>query len=287
LLSSFLAVCDAYWMPTPGTTFQIQLVNCETVDTSFNVQAYEVDLFDTPTTTITQLKNAGRKVICYFSAGSYEDWRPDAGQFPASILGKPLDGWEGENWLNVSKFTETSALGTIMKNRMNLAVQKGCDAIDPDNVDGYTQDSGFVITYNDQLVYNRWFTTYGHSKGLAVGLKNDAEQMADLVSYYDFSVNEECFEYNECNVFLPFINQNKPVFNIEYNLATSAFCPQANTMRFSSQKKDYDLDATPTTYCWTQTSSKTGSQSKTKSMSKSKTKSKSASVTKSKSRSHI
>lgn len=35
------------------------------------------------------------------SAGSYENWRPDAADFPAADVGAPLAGWAGEKWLNI------------------------------------------------------------------------------------------------------------------------------------------------------------------------------------------
>ncbi len=74
-------------------------------------------------------------------------------------------------------------------------------------------------------------------------MKNDVDQIPSLVAYFDWTVNEQCFEYGECDTLLPFIQAGKPVFNIEYNLDPSAFCPQANAMNFNSLKKDLSLDA--------------------------------------------
>lgn len=42
-----------------------------------------------------------------------------------------------------------------MQARLDLAVQKGCDGVEPDNVDGYQNNSGFPLTAQDQLAYNR------------------------------------------------------------------------------------------------------------------------------------
>ena len=82
-----------------------------------------------------------------------------------------------------------------------------------------------------------------HSLGLAIGLKNDLDQIKDLVSYFDFAVNEECFQYGECDTLKPFVAARKAVFGIEYNLANSSFCPQANAMNFDFLKKNLSLDA--------------------------------------------
>ena len=227
-----------WWKPTPGTSWQIQLQG--TVDTSFNVQVYFIDLFDVPTTTITQLKQQGRKVVCYFSAGSWEDWRSDAAQFPASVKGNNLDGWPGEKWLDIRNLT---ALGPIMQARMNLAVSKGCNGVDPDNVDGYTNNTGFPLTAAHQLTYNRWLAQQAHARGLAIGLKNDLDQIGQLVNDFDWALNEQCFQYNECQTLLPFVTANKPVFGIEYTSNEQVFCPQANAWNFDFLKKNLDLKA--------------------------------------------
>jgi hypothetical protein len=130
-----------------------------------------------------------------------------------------------------------------MTERMKLAVQKGCDAVDPDNVDGYSNRTGYPLTYNDQLNYNRSLAFAAHKLSLAISLKNDLEQIPDLVDHFDFAVNEECFSYNECNGLSAFIAQGKPVFGIEYELRASSFCPKANRMNFDFLQKRFDLDA--------------------------------------------
>ena len=106
-----------------------------------NVDVYNIDLFDTSAAVISALRSKGKHVICYFSAGSYENWRPDIRAFPASLLGRNLDGWEGERWLDVRKL---DVLMPIMRARMEQAAKKGCHGVDPDNVDGYSNNTGFA-----------------------------------------------------------------------------------------------------------------------------------------------
>ena len=55
------------------------------------------------------------------------------------------------------------------------------------------------------------------SHGLAVGLKNDLAQIPQLVDDFDFAVNEQCFEFSECEELAPFIAANKPVLHAEYD----------------------------------------------------------------------
>lgn len=232
------ASTQLFWRPTPGTSWQIQFSS--QIDTSLDVQVYDIDLVDTPRSIIDQLHTDGRKVMCYFSAGSWEEWRDDAEYFPDSVLGNDLDGWLGEKWLDIRSL---DLLGPIMSARLDMAAQKGCDGVDPDNVDGYTNDTGFNLSYQDQLDYNIWLAEQAHARGLAIGLKNDLDQITDLLPYFDWALNEQCFQHNECDLLVPFVAANKPVFGIEYNSDTSSFCPLANQMNFDFLKKNWDLDA--------------------------------------------
>jgi hypothetical protein len=226
------------WQPFPGTSWQWQLTG--EIDTAFDVQMYDIDLFDTPQAVIDQLHADGRIVICYFSAGSWEDWRPDADDFPTEVLGNDLDGWEGEKWLDIRQL---DALGPLMAARLDLAVKKDCDGVEPDNVDGYTNNTGFPLAYAHQLAYNTWLAVQAHTCGLSIGLKNDLEQIPDLLPYFDWALNEECFTYNECDLLKPFVQANKAVFGVEYDLESAQFCPQANNLNFDFLKKNWELDA--------------------------------------------
>ena len=228
---------QAYWQPHGQMSWQIQFSG--SLNPNVNTQVFDVDLFDTPQNTIDLLHIQGKKVICYFSAGSSEKWRSDFSRFPASVKGRNLSGWAGEKWLDVRQLT---ILMPIMRDRIALAKQKNCDAVDPDNVDGYTNKTGFKITYNDQLAYNRALATEAHTQGLAIGLKNDLNQIPDLLNDFDFAINESCMVYNECSLVAPFIAANKPVFHIEYQADITAICSLGNSYGFSSMKKNQNLD---------------------------------------------
>jgi len=201
-----------WYKPDINTTWEWQLTG--ELNTSYDADMYDIDLFDTNQTTIAELKHSGKKVICYFSAGTYEDWREDKDKFPSSILGNDLEDWEGEKWIDIRKL---DTVLPIMRARLDLAKEKGCDGVEPDNVDGYSNDTGFDLTYQDQLIYNKTIANEARKRGLSVGLKNDLDQVEDLVIFYDFALNEECHIYNECDKLQPFIDANKPVFNAEYD----------------------------------------------------------------------
>jgi len=232
------------WQPGPGTTWQWQLQG-DTIDVSFNVEMYDIDLFDVPQATIDQLHADSRIVICYLSAGSYENFRPDKGEFPEELLGNTLSGFDDERWLDINN----PNLRPIMQRRLDLAVSKACDGVEPDNVDGYTQNTGFSISASDQLVYNRWLASEAHERGLSIGLKNDLDQVNELVDDFDWALNEQCFQYNECELLKPFVDQNKAVFGVEYMGDPSDFCPPLTEMGFSWLMKEEELFALPRLDC--------------------------------------
>jgi hypothetical protein len=226
----------ALWRPGPGTTWPWQLTG--TVDTSVQAEMFDID-YEQPASVVADLQARGRAVVCYLSAGSWEDWRPDAAAFPAEVLGNS-NGWPGERWLDVRRI---DILGPIMEARFDVCAQKGFDGVEVDNIDGYSNNTGFAITAADQIAYNRFLADAAHARGLSIGLKNDVEQAAALQPYFDFAVNEECYQYNECSALSVFIANNKAVFHVEYSSSTSAFCPTTTALGFSSMKKKLDLDA--------------------------------------------
>ena len=195
---------------TLESTWQWQLQGEINID--YDVDVYDIDLADTDIAVIADLHRAGRLVICYFSAGSYEEWRDDAAAFPVETLGQPLDGWEGERWVDV----RAAGVRSVMIARLDLAVAKGCNGVEPDNVTAYHNDSGFDITSDDQLDFNRFLAEAAHHRSLLIALKNDLEQIPALVDEFDFAVNEECLQYDECGSYQPFSDAGKPVFNAEY-----------------------------------------------------------------------
>ncbi len=193
------------------TTWNWQLK--DELNMSYEADVYVVDLFaQLDEKSVEPLHALGRQVICYFSAGTYEPWRPDAELFAAFETGNPHIGYPNELWLNI----RNPAITKLMANRMDIAVELGCDGVELDNVDAFVNDTGFSITQQDSLVYTRILANEAHKRGLAVALKNNVELVNDVVDYFDLLINEECFQYNECEGYLPIIDAGKPVFNAEY-----------------------------------------------------------------------
>lgn len=130
-----------------------------------------------------------------------------------------------------------------------MCARKGFDGLEPDNINGYENPTGFPLTGADQIRFNRWIARVAHNNGLSVALKNDGPQAKKLVGNFDYAVVEQCFQYDECGQYTPFIRANKAVFSVEYELAPGKFCSRAKNLEFASIKKSYDLFAKPWTAC--------------------------------------
>ncbi|MGW7416466.1 endo alpha-1,4 polygalactosaminidase [Streptomyces sp. NPDC054863] len=224
------------WQPRPGTAWQWQLDG--RVDPRTDVPVYDIDGFENTSADVARLHKDGRKVICYINAGAWENFRPDRGDFPASLLGEP-NGWEGERWLDIRRL---DVLRPLMERRFDMCSRKGFDAVEPDLMDAYLNETGFPLTAAHQLAYNKMLSTLAHARGLAVGLKNDLPQIPQLVRHFDFAVNEQCAEFDECAALRPFVAAGKAVFHVEYDLSNGEFCAQARRLGLSSMRKNLELD---------------------------------------------
>lgn len=236
VLSSSGLLAEEIWIPPRETSWQWQLNGV--LNLNYDVDMYDIDLFETEAAVVESLHAQGKRVVCYMSAGSWEEWRPDAALFPPSVIGKPLAGWRGERWLDIRRI---DVLGPIMRARLDVCRQKGFDGVEPDNVDAYQNDTGFPLTYQDQLDYNTFLANEAHARGLSIGLKNDLDQIPDLVPFFDWALNEQCFQFHECEKLLPFVAAGKAVFQVEYRLGLKKFCEKAKELGFNSIKKKRSL----------------------------------------------
>ena len=241
-----------WWKPlaSQNLTWQWQLQG--EVDTSFQVQVYNIDI-DTPVEKVAELTSRNIKVICYFSAGTVENFRADASQFSSDIIGEQYEDLEDEMWLDYSNF---QSFAGVMEARMDECKRKGFDAIETDNVDAHnyeTRDSlgnvvnigtNFRITLDDSIAYIRWLAEQAHTRGLSIGLKNAEEMAPDVVKDVDWMLTEDCFVDSWCQSAVVFVEHNKPVFMAEYEDLVPDFAPAcalAKSLGFSAIWRDPSL----------------------------------------------
>jgi hypothetical protein len=240
--------CDACWHPSLQTSWNWVLDNVPQPPYR-QVEMYDVDGFETTKADVDSLHAAGIKVVCYLSAGTYERWRPDAHRFPARLIGQP-NGWPGERWLDIRDIQRPhSVLHRIMDARLDMCRRKGFDMVELDNVDGWLNRTGFPLTAADQLYYNATLANDAHSRGMSVLQKNDNEQIPRLLPYFDGALNEQCNQYHECTTrqngrfgLDQYVAAGKPVFQAEYKLPRSQFCPADDRNDFNGVRFDLHLD---------------------------------------------
>jgi hypothetical protein len=226
----------SWWHPPLVMSWQWQLTT--PVDQSLNVAVYDIDGFENSASVVAALHAAGRRVICYIEVGAWENYRSDAGSFPASILGNVMGGYPNERYVDI----RSPLLRPIIESRLDMCRAKGFDAVEPDIDDSYTENTGFPITRSDQIAYDTWLAGAAHARGLAFFLKNGPDIAASLSTVMDGALTEQCFQYSECGGYSSFVNLSKPVLSVEYSLATSAFCPQANALNFNAMRKNTSLN---------------------------------------------
>jgi hypothetical protein len=234
---------------TPGTSWQWQLGGTTIDETVLDGVAntkkmYDIDLFTTDAAINGRLHAKGITVICYMETGAWENYRPDAGAYPQNVLGNGVDGFPDERFVDIR---EVDALKPILEARLDLAVTKGCDGIEPDLDDTYNgYSTGFPLTEADQVAFNTAVADAAHQRGLSIGLKNGASEDGSfersMAAIADWALNEECNTFDECGGYSVFIDQNKAVFQVEYTnpdgTRTADFCPQDNAANFDGLLKD-------------------------------------------------
>jgi hypothetical protein len=230
-----------WWKPTASSPLPLYWILSAPLSASDIRPApavFDIDGQDNGAAIVSQLHDAGAKVICYVDAGTWEPGRSDSSAFPASVQGNGVEGWPGEKWLDIRQI---STLEPIIKARFQTCKQKGFDAIEPDNIDGYSNSSGFPLTGGDQLAYNRALAQWAHGLGLSIGLKNDGDQAGALEPSFDWALDEECYTYNECGYLTTFTSADKAVWIAEYKAISAADCADSKAKHFNTSQYDLDL----------------------------------------------
>lgn len=241
---SFLAI-PALAAPLPGASWDWQL--SEPITVPKGIEVFDTDPDSVTREQIMALNAAGVYTICYVSVGTMETYRDDASLFKDrrvflnNVVGKQYEEWPDEYFLDINN----SALRFVMQRRFNDCAMKGFQAVEPDNMDVYTNDSGFDLTAADTVRYVTQLAVDAHAQGLEIGQKNVPELTNELVGIMDFVITEDCFKDGWCDEVLPYIAAGKPVFNAEYTDTGgdfSAACAYAAENKISMILKYRDLN---------------------------------------------
>ncbi len=233
-----------WWKPAAGLTWQWQ-ISGGVIDPALDVDVFDID-WEEDSTVVQELHDAGKKVICYVSVGSWEDWRPDAGDFPAEVLGNDYEGWPGERFVDI----RAQSLRQIMAARLKVCQEKGFDGVEPDNMDVFSSDSGFPLTEQDGIDYANWLAEECHARGMSIGQKNASELTTVLQPTYDWALTESCYSDGDwCEEMSAYVENDKPVFMCEYEADSFAdACAWALPLGYSPILKELELGA-PVEFC--------------------------------------
>ncbi len=272
------------WKPSLDSRWQYQLQNrrafadtgginvgiCEVPfsgGTCVKPNVFDIDLYGIggglATAAVDAIHAAGGHAICYIDAGSIETYRPDYKQFVrfekachGCLIGNPFSKiFNDENWANINNDQgQRDFMLKMNEARVAKCQEAGFDAVEFDVVEAFNSSYktvGWHISPQTQLIFNKALADMAHAHGMSVGLKNDLGQIPELLPSFDFAINEQCFQYNECDNLKMFVAAGKPVFQVEYRLPPKEFCPKADAADFSSILKSphFSLFDTPYTPC--------------------------------------
>jgi hypothetical protein len=236
-----------------------------------------------PSPVVEALHAAGHYSICYVEVGAFQSNFPDLSAFAPADYGHrakryQLQGYPNEWYFDIRGFAhyvpgEPSTLAGAARNiaaalnrRFKWCKREGQDAIEPDDLDGYTNRSatgarggGWGLTRADATGFERWIAFRAHADGLAVFQKNDPANARVDERRFDGVISEECNYYHDPCVgrsgdWNAYIAAHKPVLNAEYwedGERTAKFCRADRRAGIWGALFTVDLDG-PRYYgvCW-------------------------------------
>ncbi len=252
LVSTEGAAAVSWWQPKASENLKWQWQLQDEIDTTLPVQVYNIDI-EVPQDKIDELRARGIKLICYFSAGTVEDFRDDVDLFPQRIIGEQYEDLIDERWVD---YADIDALAPIMRARLDKCKSKGFDAVEIDNVDAHNYETkdelgnvinigtNFKMSLDESTAYVLWLTEEAHKRGLGIGLKNAEEMVSDVVDEVDWMLVEDCYYDSWCMAATAFIDADKPVFMAEYDDLVPDFtpaCELAKSLGYSAIWRDSSL----------------------------------------------
>jgi hypothetical protein len=136
---------------------------------------------------------------------------------------------------------------------VQMCATKGFDAVEPDLLDGYQNSTGFPITGAQQIAYNTMIAGLAHAAGMTVAQKGDVDQAAALQPVFDWTLNEQCGEYDECAALSAYTAAGKAVWIVEYSGFPKVCAIDFPVAGAAAMYKSLDLTADPRTPCLSST----------------------------------
>jgi hypothetical protein len=212
---------------------------------------YDIDAIINPASTVAALHGMEKHVVCYIEVGAagnyysaadegltttYYDQLQSAGEFGNKVPHYP------EYYLNIQSPVTVSIIESMIAQQ---CAAKGFDAVETDIDEEYTDNSGFPLT---KAIEEQYMTTLAddiHDLGMAWWIKNPDDTgdsyATDMYPLADAVLTEQCNQYKTCGLLSAYVG-HKAVFNAEYSLKTSKFCPSDDALGFNGAKFPVSLD---------------------------------------------
>jgi hypothetical protein len=251
--------------------------------TTTNCQGHYTEGVPTgPSPVVRAIHAAGHYSICYVEAGAYQTGFPDDASFKAADYGHGakrynMQGYPNEWWFDVRGFAHYVAgdpssltgaavdIAAQLGKRLRGCALEGQDAVEPDDLDGYTNASdtgakggGWGLTRADDAGFQRWLAHQAHADGLAVFQKNDPAEATADEPLFDGVITEECNYYHDpCagsgGDWNKYLHAGKPVLNAEYaedGETLSKFCAADHRYGIYGALFSVNLDGSHYQVCW-------------------------------------
>ncbi|HUB69334.1 MAG TPA: endo alpha-1,4 polygalactosaminidase [Acidimicrobiales bacterium] len=258
-----------WWHPGPLSSWQYDLDWPVAVPTRLGpVQAYDIDWDGSGQGTegqvrelVARIRSEGGHAICYVDVGAWENYRPDASEYSPKLLGASMDGYPDERYVDIRQWADDpgpggATLSRILAARFERCKSEGFSGVETDIDDSYTDNTGFPLTLGDEVTFDTRVANLLHSLGLAWFLKNGINGdsfITDMEPLADGTVNEQCWQYQECSALVPFVKAHKPVLNVEYVPEDEAsICRQALAFPMATMDTDVNLEGDLNWACWAQ-----------------------------------
>lgn len=211
---------------------------------------YDIDGIINPAGTVAALQAEGKHVVCYIEVGAAGDYYSAAEEGvstsyydqlrTAGVFGKKVNGYP-ERYLDIRAPATVSIIESMISEQ---CAAKGFDAVETDIDEEYTSNSGFPLTQADEEQYMTTLADYMHGLGLGWWIKNPDDTgdsyATDMYPLADAVLTEQCNQFSSCGSLSAYVG-HKAVFNAEYHLKTSAFCPHDDAVGFNGARFNLGL----------------------------------------------
>lgn len=125
----------------------------------------QLDAFTATAHEVAQLRRAGAVPVCRLRAAVWEAERPDAGRFPARLVGEQV-GPRGQRWLDVRAWPD---LAPVLASRLRLCREKGFEVVVLADAGDWTGPAGLGLTTADWHRFEDRVAELAAGHGLALG----------------------------------------------------------------------------------------------------------------------